>query len=241
MIFKGEFKIDIRDIDLENKLTNRAIMNYMEDMACRHSDEAGYGINDISKTKRIWLLLDWKLKVFDRPKYGDAIKVYTWSKGIERCYAYRDFEIYDSKENLIAIASTKWILMDSENFKLVKAEEGMASKYNEELGRKVFEKEELNKLIEPEQYISEMECKIRKTDTDMNNHVHNLNYLDLAYEILPYNISNCQQFENVRITYKKEIKAGSTVKLKYSKQEDKNIVVIKNIEETCIHSIIELW
>ncbi len=48
---------------------------------------------------------------------------------------------------------------------------------------------------------------IRK-DIDINKHMHNLYYLDLAYEALPDEIYNKRPFDYVRITYKKEIKLG---------------------------------
>lgn len=241
MIYENNYRIDIRDIAIDNKATNKALLGYMENTACRHSDEAGYGIIDIPRTKRVWLLLDWKFKVIKRPMYGEEINIKTWSKGMEKCYAYRDFEVYNKQGEIIAIASSKWVLMDVENLKIIKADETIRESYYEEKERKTFEKEDLGKIKEPEQYEKELVCKTRKTDIDVNGHVHNLNYLDIAYEILPYNLQECQQFENVRITYKKEIKPNTDIRVKYAKENDKEIVVIKDIDDSNIHSIIELW
>ncbi|MCI8654778.1 MAG: hypothetical protein HFJ48_02745 [Clostridia bacterium] len=241
MIFESNYKIDIRDITIDNKVTNKAILEYMENTACRHSDEVGYGILNIPKTKRVWLLLDWKFKMIERLEYSEEINIKTWSKGMEKCYAYRDFEVYNKEGKVVAIASSKWVLMDSENLKIIKADETIRNSYNEEKERKVFEKTDLEKIKEPEQYEKEFICRTRKTDIDVNGHVHNLSYLDVAYEILPYNLQKCQQFENVRITYKKEIKPDTEIKVKYAKENDKEIVVIKDKDDVHIHSIIELW
>lgn len=241
MIFENNYKIDIRDITIDNKVTNKAILEYMENSACRHSDSVGYGILGIPNTKKVWLLLDWKFKMIERLNYGEEINIKTWSKGMEKCYAYRDFEVYNKQGKVVAIASTKWVLMDAENLKIIKADETIRKSYNEEKEKKVFEIEDLDKIKEPQQYEKELICKIRKTDIDVNGHVHNLNYLDIAYEILPYSLKKCQQFENVRITYKKEIKPDSEIKVKYVKDENKEIVVIKDIDDINIHSIIKLW
>lgn len=241
MVFESDYKIDIRDITIDNKVTNKAILEYMENSACRHSDSVGYGILGIPNTKRVWLLLDWKFKILQRLSYGEEIKIKTWSKGMEKCYAYRDFEVYNKQGKIVAIASTKWVLIDAENLRIVKADETIRNSYNEEKERKVFEKEDLDKIKEPERYEKEIITRVRKTDIDVNGHVHNLNYLDIAYEILPYSLQECQQFENVRITYKKEIKPDSEIKVKYVKEKDKEVVVIKDRDEIHIHSIIELW
>ncbi len=241
MIFESNYKIDIGDITIDNKVTNKAILKYMENTACRHSDEVGYGILGIPSTKRVWLLLDWKFKILQRLKYGEEINIKTWSKGMEKCYAYRDFEVYNKQGKIVAIASSKWVLMDAENLKIIKADETIRSGYKEEIEKKVFEKEDIDRIKEPEQYKKEITYRIRKTDIDVNGHVHNLNYLDIAYEILPYSLQKCQQFENVRITYKKEIKPNSEIRIKYTKEDNKEIIVIKDIEDIHVHAIIELW
>ena len=56
--------------------------------------------------------------------------------------------------------------------------------------------------------------------------MHNLYYLDLAYEALPEDVYNNRPYDNVRIMYKREIKLGDTVICKYSNENDKHIVVI---------------
>ena len=76
----------------------------------------------------------------------------------------------------------------------------------------------------------------------MNKHMHNLYYLDLAYEALPEDVyENERPFNNVRIMYKKEIKLGDTVNCKYTYQNGMHIVVIKSGDDKNLHAIIELY
>ena len=191
MIFENKYRVGIRDIIYGNKATDKAILSYMENVACMHSDNAGYGINDIENTKLVWILLDWRVKIIKRPSYGDEILVKTWSKGIEKCHAYREFEVLDSKGNVIAIASTKWVLTNCEKGRVVRADESMQQAYPKE-EKSVFDLKELDKITEPEKIESKVEYKIRKTDIDINGHVNNLNYLDIAYEAIPLDIKTCR-------------------------------------------------
>lgn len=69
--------------------------------------------------------------------------------------------------------------------------------------------------------------KLEKQTIDVNNHMHNLNYVDLANEALPEDVYKKAQLNNLRITYKKEIKLGETVKCKYSFADGKHFVVVK--------------
>ena len=239
MIFEKHYTVGNRDVGNNNKATNKAMLKYLENIACRHSDEVGYGINTIEETKVVWILLDWKLKVIERPKYGQTIKVRTWSRKMEKYYAYRDFEICDEKDNIIAIATTKWVLLGADTRKIQRIPEELVSKYEQETERHVFENE-IEKLQEQEKNEYSMEVKTRRTDIDINNHVNNLNYLDLAYEILPDEIYK-KDINNVRITYKHQIKPRKMVNIAYVKQDEKNIITIKTQNKEQLHAIVELW
>ena len=239
MIFEQNYTVGSRDIGNNNKATNKAILKYLENIACKHSDEIGYGINTMEQTKVVWILLDWKLEVIERPKYGQTIKVITWSRKMEKCSAYRDFEVYDENGNKIARATTKWVLLDFETRKLQRIPEPMSAEYHSEPERHAFE-EEIEKLHEPEVQDILMLLKTRRTDLDINNHVNNLNYLDLAYEILPDEVYNVD-LRNVRITYKHQTNPRETVSISYTKQEEKNIITIKTQDKADLHAIVELW
>ena len=93
---------------------------------------------------------------------------------------------------------------------------------------------------EPNEYQFETEYTVRRADIDVNNHMHNLNYIELANEALPEEVYKGALFNDVRIAYKKEIKLGDTVKCKYAIQDDKHIVVVKSNDESVVHAIIEM-
>lgn len=238
MIVEQEYIVKLSEIGKDNKATNKTILSYLEDVGGKHSNIAGYGIFDIPKTHLTWLLLEWKLQIIRRPNYAEKIKVRTWSKNSVKCYAYRDFEILDDNQNIIAKAASKWVLVDIEKSKIVRIEDNVLSKYEPELNKSAFEDEEFEKIREPEQYQLETNYTVKRADIDVNNHMHNLNYLDLFSEALPEEVYKTTQFDNVRITYKKEIKLGETVKCKYAYENGNSIVVIKSEDDKIIHAII---
>ena len=240
MILENEYTVKLSEIGKENKVTNKAILSYLEDIGGLHSNKAGYGIFEIEQTHLSWILLGWRLQVIRRPKYAEKIKIKTWSKGVVKLYTYREFEAYDELGNLIIKASSKWILLDIEKGKIVRIEPDLMAKYEPEIGRKVFEIAEFDKIKEPDDYLFEKNYTVRRADIDVNNHMHNLNYIELANEALPEEVYKGALFNDVKITYKKEIKLGDTVKCKYSFIDDKHIVVVKSRDEKVLHAIIEM-
>ena len=205
MIFVENFKMGLSDIEKDNKIKNIAILKMLENIGSYHSDIAGYGTNDIPIKKLSWILLDWKLKVIKRPTYGENLEIHTWARVANKFFTYRDFEIYDGNKNLCAIATSKWTLVNIEEGKMSKITEDVINSYKPE-EKEVFEEEKLEKLQEPKEFISNITYTVKRKDIDINKHMHNLYYLDLAYEALPEEVYNTNIFDNVRIMYKKEIK-----------------------------------
>ena len=204
-----------------------------------HSNEVGYGLNDIEKTGLTWILINWKVRVLKRTIYGEKIFIKTWARNSEKFYTYRDFEVLDMNNNTLAIATTKWLLLDAKTMEIKKISEELISKYHPE-NTSVFEGEaEIGKIAVPKEYSSLLTYKVQRKDIDINNHMHNVYYLDLAYETLPDDIYYNYEFNNFEIMYKKEIKLGETVKCFYSNIEDIHYVIIKSEDEKTLHSVIK--
>ena len=91
MIYKENFKMGLKDIWKNNEINNKAILEYLEDVAGYHSDSIGCGLNSSEQSHLNWILLDWKVNVIKRPKYGQTLEISTWSRKVEKFYAYLDF------------------------------------------------------------------------------------------------------------------------------------------------------
>ena len=243
MIFKENFKIQLKDIGKENYLKNIGILEMLENIATHHSDTVGYGPNDIKEKGTSWVLLDWKIQVLKRPKYGQTLNVNTWARtiegGMKKTHTYRDFEIYDEQNNLCVTGTSKWVLVDIKTGRITKIENSVIDKYNVE-DKSVFNIGELDKISIPENFSNEITYKVARKDIDLNGHMHNLYYLDLAYEALPEAVYEQRPFDNFRIQYKKEMKLGDIVKCKYTFENDENIITICNETGDKVHAVIIL-
>ncbi len=205
MIYKENFKIGLKDIGKNNTIKNRAILEILENIAAYHSDTVNYGANETETNRTAWILLDWNLQVLKRPKYGQTLTVNTWGRDVKKFFTFRDFEIYDEEQKLCAIATSKWALIDIDNRKMVRLTDEIMNRYEPE-EKTVFSEEKLGKLEIPTEFSSSIDYKVIRKDIDVNKHMHNLYYLDLAYEAMPEEVYEKRPFDNVRITYKKEIK-----------------------------------
>lgn len=239
MFVEHKFYIGLSDINISKELTNTSLLKHLEDAGGLHSEIAGYGITDIDKTRKSWILLSWKVKVIERPLINDTLTIKTWSRKIDRFYAFRDFEVRDQYDNIVCIATSKWVFMDIDKLKIQKVGEEIIEKYRQETESHVFEEEDIEKLSEPDEYINQIDFKITRNMIDINQHLHNIYYLDIAKEVLPEEVYLEKELNDFIIMYKKEIKVGETVKAYYSNVEGFHYVTIKS-QDGVLHAIIKL-
>lgn len=239
MFIEHEVFIGLRDVAVNNEITNTALLSYLEDAGGVHSNLAGYGLNDIPTVKKSWFLIGWKIKIYKRPKYGDKLTVKTWSRGAEKLYAYRDFELLDENRNVIGIATSKWVLLDIEKGKVLRIGTDVMDSYTME-NVSVFEESDIEKLIEPDYYIDCIDFTVNRSLIDVNDHLHNIYFMDIANEVLPIDIYKNAEFNDIQMMCKKEIKLGDTVKAFYNVDENKHVITIKSEDEKILHGIIML-
>ena len=239
MIFVDKVKTGLKDVGKDCLIKNESILEILENIGGEHSNLARYGILDIERTKLSWILLDWKVKVIKRPVYAEQLEVKTWGRCFKKAYTYRDFEIHNSKGELCVIATSKWAMINIETRKIVRMGDEIREAYLPE-DHSVFDEEALPKPEVPIEFSNEFQYTVSRKDIDINGHMHNTNYLNLAYEVLPEDVYNARPYDSFRITYKHEIKLGDTVVCKYSQINNKHVVVIMNEEESIVNAIIEL-
>lgn len=240
MIFENTYTIGMEQIGLNNCATNQAILSIMEDVGGLHSAQAGYGVMDIAVKERAWVLLDWQVRIFRRPVYNERINAATWSRKIERACAYRDFELRDQAGAVTAIGTSRWVLMDTIRRRPVRLTEELAALYRSEENRRVFQ-EEMTAIQYDEKALAAADripYTVLRRDIDINRHMHNINYLEAAYEVLPQSVyeAGIDLFQQVRIRYKREIKYGDPVKCAYLKQASEHLVLM--LVEEQVHAVV---
>lgn len=228
MIYEESYRVGIESIDKDDLATNRAIFTYLEDIACDHASNVSLEFLNLKPGMAHWILLSWKLHIFKRPTYNETVLVKTWIECADKASCIRDFEVINADDEVLAIASSRWVLLNLETRKIIKLSDEYIGQFGMEPDKKVFD-EPFARFIEPKEYDYEIPYKVERRDIDLNNHVHNLNYLDIAYEIIPADVYYNNNFDTINIEYKKEIKFDDDVKCYYKSLNngDKHLVVFK--------------
>ena len=240
-IYTYNYKIRYSDVGTNNKLTLKALVETLQEAAISHANSVGSGINNADTTHLAWLLLNWKVEMFLHPQCDEELIIKTWPRIFDRLYSFRDFEVYDKNNNLVAIASSKWFAIDTETKKIKKLTPEITAPYGEIIEKSVFKDPFKQKITIPEDLMLNFNYTIQRRDIDTNGHVNNLNYIVYALETIDEKTFNTCSFNNLEVIYKKEIKLKENINCYYSSQNNQHIVTIKNENNSIIHAIVKLY
>jgi len=162
--------------------------------------------------------LEEELKRFKEIKWSERFKIKTWPAKHNSVFSIRNYEVYNEAGEKVAIASTKWVLMDINTKKLVRDISDVAEKYVE-YDKMLFE-EDFPKLKEPSDIEYTYKHIVQKRDIDTNGHINNVKYLEIAYEALPDDVYENAKFKNIDIMYKHSAFLGEEMRIGV----DQNIV-----------------
>lgn len=238
MIFEQKCRVGIEDVDKNNLISPKAVLRLFEDVACFQADTIGQGPIGIDEVGIVWALTNWQIKIVKRSAYGDVVTVRTWPKKFERASCIRDFEIVSDNNEIVAIGTSRWFIMDRVSRRPMRITEEYVKPYLPLSEKSSFDK--IDKIKEPtfDEFLYMKEYVVSRRDIDANKHMHNINYLDVALEMIPEEVYEKNKFTNILIEYKKEIMYKENVECYYCEKNGENIVTMKTNDK--VNAIISL-
>lgn len=206
--YKKTFEIRYYEADKNKKATPLSILSYLGETSGAHTDSIDFKLDKDKSLNYGWMLNRWRVEINRYPKVGERITIETWSSGVDRFYATREFIIYDESNNEICRASTLWILVNMMKKRPIRIPDEF-SQAMEPIDEKNFEEfYQFRNNMEIEDYI---DFHVRRSDIDSNNHVNNTKYISWIVETIPEEIYENFYLYEFEIQYKKETKYGNTI------------------------------
>ena len=204
-MFSYKDVIKYSEIDKNGFLPLYGILEYFQNCINMHSLDINKDFISMMESKKAWVLLSWKIKIYKEIKLYDRVTVGTWSHGHDKLYGYRNYVIQDEDGNTLACADTKWILINIDTrMPMIIREADME-------GYVTGEAIDVGKCVRKLQLSGErtvMEpVKVLRSYIDTNNHMNNTAYFRLAWEYIPEDF----EYDTVDAVYNKETMQGMSL------------------------------
>ena len=227
-VYQQTYYVNTTNVNSNNRLGLFGILGLLQDVSSEHSQELGFGFDDMVKKNIFWVLIRQKVKITRWPKWHDSVTIQTWPKPIKGIYAFREFEIFVDEEK-IGECSTTWMILNGENHRPIKAEslnDVIHSRSDYSLD---FTAE---KVIVPDEFTFVKSFEVRNSDIDMNNHVNNTKYTQWILDSIPFEYHKTHIVKEFEINFTSETILGDTINCQNSISHDKSELFFKGVRDT---------
>jgi medium-chain acyl-[acyl-carrier-protein] hydrolase len=114
-MWKDSYRIGSYEVDVKGRLSLPVLCGYLQETAWHHAHNLEVGYDHLLRKNKLWVLSRLIIHIRTFPRWGDAISVNTWAKGLHRLFALRDFEILDRDDTILGTATTSWLIIDVES------------------------------------------------------------------------------------------------------------------------------
>ncbi len=218
MYFEDNYRVGARDTDPFNQCRPSSVLNFLQEAATDAAGELGVSRDEIVVRYHCFWMLARIWYRLDKPLFwDDVLTVRTWHRGGKGVSMYRDFDLYRNGEP-IGEAVSVWVLADLDTHKLKKLTE--VEEFHLTTGGDLCKDIKLHRARMPAEMAAAETRLLRYSDCDVNGHVNNVRYADLACDALRLEQTGAGRFvSSVHISYLKECRPGETLTL-YTGEKD---------------------
>lgn len=171
--FTKEFEVGSFQVHPNGKIRLTSLADLFQEIAWRHADSGDFGRN-LLDTQQMWVLSRLEIKIFEFPKWGDKIRLFTGGRGAEKLFAFREFLVWDQDQKVLARAMSSWLLLNSETKRIQRPEQVLPAKLFDPAKKPEWQPEKLG--IQGDRNGTE-KIQVRHSDLDLYNHVNNTSYI----------------------------------------------------------------
>ncbi|MDZ7719495.1 MAG: thioesterase [Balneolaceae bacterium] len=236
------FKVRSYEVDHHQEANISSICNYFQEAAGLHARELKFDISDLQKKGLTWILYKLQVKVYTFPKRWESLRVTTWPSTGDGLRAYRDYELYNEEDKVLAVGLSQWMVVDIHKKRPVKMpDELMSSRFKTDNHVLELNKNNLMSVTDKD---AEFISTAGLNDLDMNKHVNNVRYIDW---MTGYNFTECKskKCNEIIIQYSAETKVGDKIYLARNFNPDSkdeiDYTLFKNTEKRIIANAKTFW
>lgn len=224
----ANFQVRANEIDVNGKVTFPNLANYFQEAAWLHVIDLNITGEEMLKYDLMWVLNRMKIEVFKYPKLHEVVTVKTFPSGFDKYFFYRDLRLYNKDNELIAQATSTWLLVNVKTRRLSIVPDflkHLVQEINIEKERLPIAKGKIPKITAAD---FQSKVKVKWFDLDTNNHVNHIQYFRWILEELPTILHQTQGVKSVDIIMKSEA----------TLDESLTIQAIDNQDDTYTHQIL---
>lgn len=196
-----------------------ALCRLFEDAARHHATHLGVGVEDLHRGGQAWVLGRFSLRIETMPQAAESVEVTTWpSRRTSGIRAWRDFELRSNSGDLLAEATSIWLILDLAARRPARLPERLLALAFPARDTAIAPPPAAPEPDRPPDHLSFH--TITASDLDENNHANNVAYLAWACAAAPASLAAAARVAELHADYLGESFEGEAVRISAWEEPD---------------------
>lgn len=221
------YNVKVYEADARGRANITSIANYFQNSAWKHYNSVEAALGQLIPDNSIWMMVRLEIDIESIPKWGEDIKLVTWSRGIDKMTAFRDFIIYGNDGARKAGGTATWVVTDIKSKRIVKLDE-LAKKWPSIPERSALGKS-ADKIEEPKNPVPGKFFSVKYSDLDVNRHVNNVKYIEWIMDGYAMDFIEANEINKFEINFTGEASFGDEAAVNAERLAEKPLVFLHNI------------
>ena len=204
-VYSREMLLRSRDVDMFRRLRTSELFRLLQEASITHTEQLGMGRDKTLDKGLLWILLLQRAEIVRMPEYDEKVILKSWPGKTMHLLFPRYYRMESAEGEHLLSASALWGLVDQKTRKMIFPE-----KYGIVI-EGVSTGEEISLPSAPRK----LECTERMPFTvpfsyvDINGHMNNAHYFDLAEDCIPA-AAKGEALKEIQVEYSNEARFGES-------------------------------
>ncbi len=225
--WKERYEVKVYESDNLERGGLVTLFNYFQNTAWSHYNRVDKVRGPFLSKNQIWAMTRVEVQIRRPARWQEVVEVETWSRGMERMMAFRDFIIRDAAARTIAAGTATWVVLDLESKRIQRLSD-IAGRWPSKSD--TFSINKNADKVEPPLTPEKGEpFHVKYSDMDLNHHVNSSRYIQWMLDSLGREFLERCEISKAEINYLDEAMPGDEVLTGLEKISDMPAVFLANV------------
>lgn len=205
-VFSTQLRLRNKDVNLYRRLRTSRLFELMQEASIRHTEELGMGREMTLDRGLLWMVTLQRAEIARMPEYDELITLESWPGETMHLLFPRYYRVLDEKGAVLLSASALWALVDQETRRMVFPDRHGVVIEGEVTGHEIA----LPSPPRRAQGEAVARFKVPFSYVDLNGHMNNTRYFDLAEDLIPA-ASEGREVREIAVEYANEVRLSEEI------------------------------
>ena len=205
-VYQLSLRLRNRDVNLHRRLRTSTLFEWLQEASIRHTEELGMGREMTLDRGLLWMVTLQRAEIARMPDYDECVTLESWPGETMHLLFPRYYRVLGQNGETLLSASALWALVDSETRRMVFPDRYGVKIEGVSTGSEIA-------LPSPPRRAEGGESApftVPFSYVDLNGHMNNTRYFDLAEDFLP-EAAEGRALRELAVEYTNEVRLGQTM------------------------------